>query len=269
MITTNFVGRFGNNIFQYCIGKILADKLNYSLHIRNNKYGNVFLGQDGITHRGPIVRLSGMTVDLYNIKQYENKRIELNGFFQRYEYYQPYKDKILSWLNLPEFNLEYPTPNDLVVHVRGGDLLSGPYNNSHPPGPFAYYNKIIEQSKFDKLYIITENTNDPVAQKIYNRFDSVMISRSVLEDFDFLLHSSRVILSLSTLSWWATYLGCAKEVHFPLIGMWHPDNYRNNLDLAVPEPRYIYHDLYKGLNWCGSEEQIDKILAEKWYGLES
>ena len=269
MIIVDFIGRLGNNIFQYVLAKIISDKLNFSLRINNNQYPTIFNNIEKENYYFPTFK-NDNTI-LINLEEILNDKtpryICLNGFFQRYEYYKAYKDNILNWINIKQNISIIPSKNDLVLHVRGGDLLEGPYNNVHPPCPFAYYKNIIENSSYDKLYIVTEKESDIVAQKIKSVFNGIIISNSVIEDFNFLLNAENIVLSLSTLAWWAAWLGKAKTAHFPRIGMWHSDTYRNNLDLEVDEDRYIYHNLYKVDNWCGSSQQIKKILSdnlEKW-----
>lgn len=267
MIDVRYIGRFGNNVFQYLIGRIIHEKLNYAITTSPPLYTDVMPHITGRHYFSPVEYLNGNLIDIDGICNNTNDRlIVLDGFFQRYEYFKPYKKQIYDWLKLPISPLESPTDADLVLHVRGGDLLDGngrkEFNNTHPPAPFWYYAEIIENTAFDKLYIVTERKNDIVANKIAKQYDGIIVSQSLYEDFNFLYNAKEIVLSLSTFAWWAAWLSSAEIIHFPFLGMWHPDNNRNHLDLAVNEDRYIYHEIQPVEYWAGTDEQISHILSD-------
>ncbi len=79
-------------------------------------------------------------------------------------------------------------------------------------------------------------------------------------DYYFMLHASKLVLSASTLAWWAGWLGSAKEVHFPQIGFWHPESIRTDVDLMVNENRYVYHDLGVKDDWLATDKEIEQLL---------
>ena len=144
--------------------------------------------------------------------------------------------------------------------MRGGDL----YNKSvHPqlvPCPLSYYRDVIEKTDYDKLYIVTEKANDTIAQAIKERYYAEIISQSVIEDYYFMFHSTRLVLSVCTIAWWAGWLGNATEVHFPLLGYWSCNSVRKDIDLIVNEQRYIYHELEVQDCWQATDEQIKNLL---------
>ena len=50
-------------------------------------------------------------------------RIRLRGFFQRYEHFRPYRDRILQWLAFRS-DIKAEGPQDaVVVHVRRTDYI--------------------------------------------------------------------------------------------------------------------------------------------------
>lgn len=258
MINIHPKGRLGNQMFQYCLARILAERLGYATDM-DLPFNNAKKSKGRII-KTPVERLSGHKINLKQIlNNDQHRRIFLNGYFQRYEYYKSHKNDIWVWFHIKE-HYKKPGANDLVIHVRGGDLYNKGANTQHVPCPLSYYTSIIDQAYYNKLYIVTEKPDDIIVQAIKKRHLCKIISQSVMEDYYFMLHATKLVLSVCTIAWWAGWLGKAKEVHYPQIGYWHPNSVRNEIDLIVDEERYVYHDLGIQDNWEATGEQIEKLL---------
>ena len=116
MITVKYQGRLGNNLFQYSIGRILAQELNYTFQsppIPNFSELPIFISASTIPES---IILEGHILNKEDILKRKNESgFVIHGFFQRYEYYQPYKDIIRSWFNSVPLSEEDQT---IVIHVR-------------------------------------------------------------------------------------------------------------------------------------------------------
>ena len=172
------------------------------------------------------------------------KDIILSDYFQNYQYYKNHKSLIRSLLyKLYQRQLdEYPSPKDVVAHYRGTDI--------HLQVPPEYYIQILKNEEYDKFYIVTEDPNNPRVQYLRNSINSqkpnsaIIRSSSVVDDFLFLLHANRIIMSVSTFAWMSAWLSDARKIYFPI------DNYlyskRGDKRLIVDdEPRYIYTNLFQ------------------------
>lgn len=263
MITIDYKGRLGNNIFQYILAKIISHHNNFAIHSnirREHQY--LFPSIDGYRYFYPEDNLGGHSqiISLNDACKDTPRHITLSGFFHVYDYYKNYKEQIIQWLNLP-----YTPSNrqkDIVLCVRGGDLWSGPYNNHHPPCPYSYYNNILENENFEKIWIVTENTNDIIANKIKNNWNGTIISNSVVEDFLFIRDSYKIVMALSTLSWWASWLSNATTIYMPQIGFMDLRLNTNGTNLCVTnEDRYKYIELKLMDDWAATPEQVEYILS--------
>lgn len=239
MINVEYIGRTGNNLFQYCLGRIIAETLNYQLISKpiagfNETYKKVN-GKNNSNTKCDSLILKKHIIDLDSIlKTKDNKNIFLKGYFQRYEYYKNYKDKIKLWLK-PQ-NLLAISKNSLVVHVRRGDYVKLGYDLS-----FNHYEKMINCLKYDKLYIVTDNPNDPFFNK-FNKYNPVIVCNNPLNDFNFMASFNKIIISPSSFSWWAAFLSSAEEIIYPITkkGIWGYES-RPDIDLRVlDEKRYMY-----------------------------
>ena len=156
-IITNFTIGFGNNIFQYCFGRLLAEKYGMDYH-------HPPLNALGIPGSSPaldsVLPTFGITDANYKVifsKEHpfpaSGCNIVVNGYFEDYEIYGPHLDKIRSW-----FASSAPSnknTSDLILHFRlQNRLVQHAHFINHVPA--AAYIRAIEGIEFDKLHIITD-----------------------------------------------------------------------------------------------------------------
>ncbi len=122
MVKLLWRNRFGNQLFQYGLGRILhrefGVRVEFPPHFYKDKahtvpYDNLWRPQSQsgdsffnfkrfisfIDHRA-FIRVSGQRFDSALLKK--KRPLLLCGWFQRYEYYRPYKERIRKeWLPLP------------------------------------------------------------------------------------------------------------------------------------------------------------------------
>jgi len=288
MVEVRYLGRFGNNLFQYCFGRILAENLGFKLKVEpisgfpNTKskvdwydYSSgptqilmdwqgqlqTFFVEDStdisvLCNRigsGKIQDIANrQNTDLESILQDRTKRkIIVCGYFQRYEYYEGYKDKIRkNWLKTNMQMNEQVGENDIVVVVRRGDFV--PKHSL----PFGYFEEVISMANFDRMFVCSDDTKDPFLE-LFKKYKAIIHPTNPLENFKFIMSFKKIIQSDSTFSWWASFLSNAKEIYFPLSlhGYWIDGS--NGIDLKVDESRYNYikcKEIYK-------ESVAEKILT--------
>jgi len=258
MINVRPKGRLGNLMFQYCLSRIISEVTGYATDMEL-PFKNCKMLKGKIINT-PVEKLIGHEIDLKKVlDNKEQRRIYLNGFFHQVKYYADYKQQIKKWFYINE-NYRKPGTGDLVIHVRGGDLYNKGSNAQHVPCPYNYYRDIINSSDHNNIFIVTEDPKDIIVQKLHMEHKLEIISQSVLEDYYFMFHASKLVLSVCSIVWWAGWLGRAKEVHFPQAGFWHPQSIRKEVDLMVNENRYVYHDLGVQDNWQATDKQIEQLL---------
>ena len=179
-----------NNLY---INKSIYDKeYNLSIEINNNmniENQNVILDQLENPVISQFYTSSNYFPNLFYI--FFNLRIE-NRF-------NVFKNEILN--NLPKVKIDQ---NDLYIHIRGGDIFSEKalnkgYSSSYAQYPLCFYSKIIDNYKFKKIYIISEDKLNPIVNKLLNKYKNITYNKNSLEkDISLLAHAYNIVGSVSS-----------------------------------------------------------------------
>jgi len=226
MITCEFLGRLANNMFQIAVVYGLADKFNESPEFPDYPYFNLSKRTQKIEHL--FVQPGGINI-LFNIKHESN--LCLIGFFQKPEYFDHIKDKLIKEVfKVPE---DYH-PNTIGVHVRRTDFLFDPIN--FPTQPVSYYQKAFEKICIkDKKVVFCSDDIDWCIEN-FSYLPNVKFRKytEALSDIYFLANCETVIMSNSTFSFWGAYLNMKeRKIYFPL--NWFAKNSgRNGYEICLP-----------------------------------
>ena len=218
MITCNFFGRLGNNLFQIATAASLAHKLEVDFILPETALAG---------HRGEIP----VNLDLFDYKfkrgSYSSKfeyhlelfeyveiqpidNLKISGFFQSSKYFENIKDLLVNRYFTPSDEVlnslsEYEvSSNSLGVSVRRGDYLM--LQNNHCVLSWQYYRDTFIkhfQDKVDQVYIFSDDID--WCKQVFG------IGVNYVEDTTgtqlFLMSKMKhLILSNSTFAWWGGYL---------------------------------------------------------------
>ena len=71
------------------------------------------------------------------------------------------------------FNEQKLGENDLLIHLRSGDIMGkGHYGYLQPP--LSFYIKVIESKKWENIYLLTERDNNPCMQKLLEKYPNII-----------------------------------------------------------------------------------------------
>jgi hypothetical protein len=251
-IIVRWQGQFGNQLFQYCLGHILNLETGRSVRFPKDFH------KDGVVYRNlwrpkslPGTRISPLRSLLAPVLPFDRelatgqvldrnllrseRPVVLRGFFQQYAYYREYREIIREeWLPLPLPDSQSVRGDDLYVHVRrvGYDQWATP----HEP-----LERAIESfGNCRRVFVITDRPQDPFHERLRRRYGAIVESGTWSEDFLKLAAARHVVMSQSTFSWWATFLGNARRVVCPVQrgGVW--DSHHNIHLMIDDQPRFEY-----------------------------
>tara|TARA_Y100000389_G_scaffold195515_1_gene227023 strand:+ start:2285 stop:3145 length:861 start_codon:yes stop_codon:yes gene_type:complete len=276
-------GRFGNVLFNIALLVILKEKypqhkIFFNISILKHYYPNDYRRllnlfpfiHEHITESNSVCNkiYKGHILEYNNIKDRDN--VLYNGFFQRIEYYDKYRDLLKEKLLI---NLQSSDVFDgIIVHLRCGDcwgsngIAGGTTFNMQPIPPISFYTKILNNET--NIKFVVEQKDDPILLKLLDIYkDSskniIVQSEDIITDFKTLINSEKIILSISSFSWWAIFLSNVKIIHIPGGGFFNKNTPRKDTNWLFPWKEVIYHplncDIYLN-KWEGNKNNLEYIL---------
>ena len=213
--------RLGNRMFQYAFGVLLAKKYNCELYC-NESLPNFDINANPVTQlQSSVIRTRSIGEQYFNFDILNNfdGDVIIDSWVQKSEYYVDHRDFLRGVFGIRD--LESNNKDTLVLHVRGTD-----YNQLGWFLGYEFYNKLIQDSEFTKIKIVTDDPQCETVSKLIQDGCELVTSgtatefnvsgdRSAITDFKTLLYSENIALSQSSFSWWAAFLGYHKKIIFP------------------------------------------------------
>lgn len=244
MISVNYRGFLGNNLFQYAFGRILAERMNTSLFIKNNKtYLSIFKNIVSIDRKEDSKEFRILNPNKYDISKLCECDCSyiLNGFFQFYFYYKEYKKDIKEWFRTDDilFNINDIQEKDSLISLRVKKDMKRIVGENE----YKYVDEMIEQYPLIpgyKTYVVSDDIDDDISKQVIKKFNAIAIPTDKITNFLTIQKFKRIYLSPSTYAWWAAWLSNADFICFPEIGFWHSRFKKTHNDLFVDdESRYM------------------------------
>ena len=218
MITCDFHGRLGNNLYQIATVVTLAKKVGVEFILPETTWAG---------HRGYIpVDLSMFEYDFkrgmyeastaYNEKTFEYQDIpvsdslKIGGFFQSYKYFDHIRDLLLSKYFTPSAKVvesleKYSiASNSLGISVRRGDYLMLQHN--HCVLDTSYYQDAINEyfeEGIDEIYIFSDDLE--WCKQVFGE-QANYVEDTIGTQLFLMAKMKHLILSNSTFAWWGAYL---------------------------------------------------------------
>lgn len=258
MVHVKYRGRLGNNMFQYALGRYLAEEMGYKLFADPLPFAKTKDSISGQSYEEPVELFDNQVCDIGAVLANPTKRkIVLNGYFQQSQYFVPHIDKIREWFMDP-----HPRPNelsdvkssDLLIYIRLGDYFSPRVNYTVASLTHQFYATAIEMSSPRKIFIATDEPDHPFLDK-FNKYHAIILKwkegEKAILDLISARYFNKIAISCSTFTWWAMMLSDASEIFFPIDedGLWNihsndltwPKNGNpGSIDLRIDAPRFTY-----------------------------
>lgn len=214
----------GNQMFQYAIGRIIAEAKGHKLelsdpdqrvHLLNKPFPNTAVPVTGkeITENTALIGHDLQHMDI-DAAINHNGHVALHGYWQKYHYYEKHRDKLRQWFVYDDSQHEKPKDTDLVLHIRLGDQL-----RPEPiglPADAETYVGLLMKIPHERCILISDAPDDPWIECV-RKHPTVVVKRGTqMEDFTMLKYAKRAIISQSTFAWWATFLGGTEKIWAPL-----------------------------------------------------
>jgi len=89
--------------------------------------------------------------------------------------------------------------NDLVIHIRSGDIfIDNPHPTYYQP-PLSFYTDILNAHTFDTIYLVSEDNLNPCVNALLKQYPEIKYKQQTLkEDINLILSAKNVIHSNGT-----------------------------------------------------------------------
>ena len=161
--------------------------------------------------------------------------------------------------------------NDLYIYIRSGDIFIKP-NKYYTQPPLCFYETILNNYKFNKIYIISEDNKNPIIDVLLNNYHNIIYNTNSLElDIAYLINAYNIVGAMSTFinillrfndnleKYWEYNIYTLKSniIHF------HHScyNFKKKFTLFLMEPSTLYKKMM--IPWKNSEKQKRLMLKEK------
>ena len=171
--------------------------------------------------------------------------------------------------NLNKVNVD---KEDLYIHIRSGDIFIFAHSPYAQP-PFCFYKTILNNYKFNKVYLIAQDTKNPVIEKILSEYNNVIYKHNdIKEDISYLINAYNVVASISSFIISIIQLNYNLEKLFDYniykmmekIYHYHYDLYQfphNNFINYRMEPSLYYNKTM--LDWKNNKKQRKLMIKEE------
>ena len=185
--------------------------------------------------------------------QDDTQCISLLGYWQRYSLYAGLRPQLRDAMRVQDGDLEErPDADDVVVHVR---LCDGPVHQYKYYSWKNYFSHVLPRinppPKRIKIVTACNPRRNGVVKDLLENVPNAEVAKprlrgspttakSVAADFAYMARAKRLVVTESTFSFWAAFLGDAYEVHAPSAGV---------LPAPLGEKGYVFHDVEAKAYW--------------------
>lgn len=197
LILQSWTGRLGNNIQQ--LSNIIQIAIAYE-HNVSFKVGH------------PLFNLK-IIQEYFN--KYNNNKIDKGLFYYQHKMYYSldiYEQNIEERNNLLKKSFLIKDVNkldedDLIIHIRSGDIFSDKPHGAYVPPPLAYYIKYINKIQHKRIIILSEDKKNPVINKLLQLYKNAEYNkRSLNDDIKIILGATKIIYSIGTFIPWLLFM---------------------------------------------------------------
>ena len=265
MVEVRYRGGLGEMLFQYCLGRALAESWGHHL-AASPIWGFPNTGEvvEGKKFLSPVVKWSGITARSWatgeeiapgQLLRTTEGRLILDGWFQSFELLRERADDIRGRWLLPDVELAARPRDELALSLRFGAStmwLHSPEQHLISEAPPKYTKPdeseamaLLSHVGPGKLHVVTNRPGDPTVAAL-RQAGAQVFSEGDRENLRFLRSFRRIAIGGTAYDWWAAFLSRAQKV-YPLWGDGDIRQRRRDFTergpaaIPVPEKEYLLH----------------------------
>ena len=177
------------------------------------------------------------------------------------------RDELIN--NLP---LVKTAPDELYIHIRGGDVFKKNPSTAYAQPPFCFYEKILDNNKYKNIYILSMDRRNVVLDALMNKYKNIIFNEHKYEyDISLLINAYNLVTSVSS------FVISTIKLNDNLKDLWEYD-----INRLSEKFFFMHHHLYKFdikykihtmkssdeyaqkmYIWRNTEEQLKLMLEDK------
>lgn len=183
-------GRLGNNIIELSNAIYLSEIMNAStIYIPENF---AWIDTPMTTSKGiSIVPTNTRPKDVVVLRR-ELFRLSDGNHYPESRIHE-FADEILK--KVPPVSID---SDGLYIHIRSGDVFEENPNPAYGQPPLCFYESIIEKWRFRDIYIICEDTKNPVINPLIKKYDAKVVNKELPETMAIILNAKNLVMSVGT-----------------------------------------------------------------------
>jgi hypothetical protein len=113
--------------------------------------------------------------------------------------YDKVRDELLKLFTIDYRAVDPLEDDELVLHIRSGDIVCDFLHDDYIIPPLSYYTKFIDSNNFKKIYILAEDTQNLCIESLKNKYSNVEFElRSLTDDIELVLRAKNVMMSIGS-----------------------------------------------------------------------
>jgi hypothetical protein len=123
----------------------------------------------------------------------------------------------------------------LFVHFRSDDIFTVNQNRWYAQPPLCFYESILNNFKFNNIYIISKDNNNPIIEKLIKYYSNIKYLKNHLnKDISYLINAFNIVASISS------FLISIIQLNSNINNLWDYNIYK-----VIEKIRHFHYDLYK------------------------
>lgn len=161
--------------------------------------------------------------------------------------------------NIPKF---ITNQNEIIIKIRSGDIFINDINKHYSQPPLCFYQKIINENKFEKIYILSNGRENPVINELINLYPKIeYIEGSIQEAVSMIIYSYNLVHSISSFQQYLIPFNNNLE-NLYVYELIYYDVSNINFNVHKMEPSIKYKNIMQN-KWKNTKEQLNLMITEK------
>ncbi len=160
--------------------------------------------------------------------------------------------------NIPKFVTNH---DEIIIKIRSGDIFINDTNPVYSQPPLCFYEKIINENKFRKIYILSNGHENPVINELLKLYPKILyIEGSIQEAVSMIIYSYNLVHSVSTFQEYLIPFNNNLE-NLYVYELIYYDVSNINYNVHKMKPSIKYKNIMQN-KWKIAKEQLNLMITE-------